>query len=501
MKKLRINGSDVLLDKKTAIGITLQGGDISEVDKKRFTVSNKFKIPKVKQNKLVFEFAESPFSCSDMPYNTVTVDYWDNNIHLINNGKGFLSETNDYYNLVVIPDGDVIDVLKEKNFRELMRDNNTPISGGYASFSLMMNDIFNNNPGGYTANLVQLETDVYPTIAYDSNPIDGHISIRLSKVFEWIENLTGFTLINSGTLTDDSIFNTTSIPFYDIIPFAFFGANWNLYLYDDAAITALYTTIKINPEFAYYGEKTAMDFLKAVAVQFCCIIDINQNDMTIKFHRFNDIATTSTIQNWTGKVIKATKKFSIGKYAKSNIINYLHDDDVSSDLGQVLFTCNNNNLSAENKSTLNVMICRSSLYFTNTMWHLGSTNSAITSMTSKPLVEFMFFVDVAQAGTPFLKGSYESALGVVSTVTLNCKIMNVAFFDFNSEYDEIENMLTNPVAYDADMNLTGLDIHEFKPNNLYRINELGGVFYVNVIKGYNSQSKKGTKVELFKISN
>ncbi|MBT3417097.1 hypothetical protein HN425_03455, partial [Candidatus Woesearchaeota archaeon] len=73
-------------------------------------------------------------------------------------------------------------------------------------------------------------------------------------------------------------------------------------------------------------------------------------------------------------------------------------------------------------------------------------------------------------------------------------------YDYNVYYTALESMLTDPVGYDAELDLSLLDIHEFRPNELYKIDELGGIFYVNKISGYNSKSRKATKVELFKIS-
>ena len=77
----------------------------------------------------------------------------------------------------------------------------------------------------------------------------------------------------------------------------------------------------------------------------------------------------------------------------------------------------------------------------------------------------------------------------------------VKYYDPTQNYSLIETMLTDPVFYEAELNLNIVDIHAFDHFKGVRIDELEGVFYVNKIIDFLATSPgTPTKVELIKIS-
>jgi hypothetical protein len=504
MRRLEINGNRVDLDNKTAIGITFQSGDISQPDKKKFTISNTFKIPVTNHNKKILGFSESPYTTTTTPYTQIEINYWDSNIHLIQNGKGFLKQATNQYEIVVVSDGNVIDMMKNKLLRDLMRDSFTNLGSGYTTWSNMLADILNNNTGGYCLNLWALQVNNFLTGA---QLMDGHFGMRVSKVFEWISTYTGYQLVNSGSITDDSSFNKLSIPYYDVIPYKQPTSNFNIYLYDDPTVTSIYSTSIVDSSYTYYGDKTVLDLVKAVAVMFNCIIDINETNKTIKLIRFNDIVTSGTVNDWTGKVIESEKQFSIGEYKQQNIIDYLHDESVSEDLGRVIIPCLNTNLDLRKDFKLDVMLPRSAEYNdggsptpqTFSAWFLGSTDTTQVTFTTKPLENIVMLIDDVVTNNTYNLGCTVNTGSTLTQQNNLTQVQAVGGYDFAGEYSELKKILETPVGYKTKMDLKNLDIHTFAANELYKVNELGGTFYVMFINGYNSLSRQGTNVQLIKV--
>jgi hypothetical protein len=507
MRILKINGSRVELSEKTAIGINYQSSDISTIDKKRFNTTNTFQIPITAHNKQIFEFLENPNAMTDIPYEEVTVNLWDGGIHLIIDGKGYVQKSDSVYYLKVIKDGTIIDLLKETKLRDLLRDNFQDLGAGYASWGAMLTDIQVNNVNGYCIPYWAFEWNVFQNVSW-MKLLDGGFGIFLTNVFEMIETLTGYSLVNAGTLTDDSVFQKMVMPLYDVVPFKPYGANYNLFLFNSGTIPTYFQSAMIDSNYDYYGGKTVMDFLKAVSVMFNCIMDFDYINDEISLYKFNDIAA-GVVNDWSGKVIKATKKYELGKYAENNYIEWNKKDTlVSEDAGTFIITSNNINLKENATNKIDLMIPNSGVSYTNPWYSIGSLSAGgpftwyAEYMKPEPLKNMLFFVlDAAtiQAYNMAIKTQTTATFGLAFETSL--RYYNTVFpYDFESEYSALETMLTDPVGYDAELDLTLLDIHNFKPYELYKIDELGGTFYVNKITGYNSLSRKGTKVELFKIS-
>ena len=504
MRILKINGSRVELSEKTAIGINYQSSDISTIDKKRFNTTNAFSIPITAHNKTIFEFSENPTSMSDIPYQEVTVDLWDGGIHLIINGKGYVKKINSNYMVNVVKDGTIIDLLKETKLRDLLRDNFQDLGAGFGTFNAMLDDIQTNNTNGYCLPFWSFEHNLIGT-SWSQN-LEGNLGILVSEVFSYIETLTGYSLINAGTVTDDSVFLKLVMPYYDVVPFKPFGANFNVFLYDDPAIPATFESNLIDENYDYYGSKSVMDFLKAIAVLFNCIFDIDDLNEEINLYKFNDIVG-GTVNDWSGKTIKATKKFELGKYGQNNLIEFELDKQRANE--NIDFVSNNINLKETAKFSIDVMRTNNGFDFWDTWYSIGSLSDGGANtiyggevMNPEPLQNILLFVLDALTTQTYFIGCREqtnatTGQGVSAT---NIEKTTLLEYDYNVYYTALESMLTDPVGYDAELDLSLLDIHEFRPNELYKIDELGGIFYVNKISGYNSKSRKATKVELFKIS-
>ena len=88
MRILKINSILIDIDEQTALGITFQGYDMKNPAQPRsVNYSNNFSIPLSANNIKTFGFAGDPQSKSTLIYQKLTIDYWLDNIHIINNGQ------------------------------------------------------------------------------------------------------------------------------------------------------------------------------------------------------------------------------------------------------------------------------------------------------------------------------------------------------------------------------------------------------------------------------
>lgn len=514
MRQLIINGQAVELSEKTAIGYDLQTGDLSDPVKRRFNVTNSFSIPKTASNRKLFEFCENPFSTAEIQYSQVTVDYYDSNIELIKGAKGYISEVGDNYQLTIVKDGNLIDTLKDKKLRELMREGFS--SEGSFSQSLdfetfvrrFTSGIYYGTRGVYVHGCEYAEHLDYP------NPKlwDGHLFISIKKIFEYIEDFTGYSLIISDTITDLVDFDYLRLPFYDLIFFSTDQPGFQLtglYLYDDLPSSG-YDSEYIPASYDFYKDVSVLDLIKALSVMFCAQVNIDSQTKEIRIVPMTTIVEDSAPINWSGKTIDYTKHFNFGSYGQTNQVDYELDTDVMEGTGRTVFMSNNVNLQTIKQFKINALAPRYITYsssptappipLTGSTKTISSWNSGM--FTDNPLKKMTILKLDSSLGTVgfFMKCAFwQSGMINFETTIADVAMTNLAIFNYSGYYQPIEDMLTNPVRYEATMNLNGIDIQSFKPYKLVKVDELGGVFYVNKITGYNSSSKKGTKVELIKV--
>lgn len=524
MRVLKVNGERVDLADSTAIGVTYQSGDLSKPDIKKLTVTNKFTLPKTANNRRIFQFAESVGSTGTFPYGENAAEYWDGNIKLIANAQISISSIEEEYHVVLLDSGNVISDLKRYKLRDFLKDRyalETPIS--YAGLNDFSNALYNGE-NGVCLNFWSFNFD--GTYADPFYRVWVLLGMKVSKVFEWIEDYTGYSIINTGTITDDAFFNGMCIPFYELQAHRAFGSNYKVVHIDDSELDYIYanhqTEAKKIPKrgYEYYGEKSVMDLVRSIALLFNCIVSVNENTKSINLIPFGTLIEGSAV-DWSDKVIKSKKKFTAWDYGIDNYINYELDDKVSPFFGSTFFQSNNLNLTPVKSYSNGAVVGNSykvigspSLSGGTVIQGIGGHESVNTSSTpyntahsTKPLDGLCLMVD-SGAVLLFRLGVFYDQVSAdpnippveVDTLVSNTYMHGIGTFDFNAEYASTEKVLQDPVSYEVEMNLNRLDIHTFSFENLYKIDELGGVFYVNKIDGYNSLSKKGTKVELIKVS-
>jgi hypothetical protein len=480
-------------------------GDISDPLTKKINASNSFSLPITSKNARALNFMHHPMSTGGANYETTRADIIALGNYIVFDGRAFVQKVGERYEVAVVSGKSVIDVMKETKLRDLMRSSFSDGGKSWVSLEEALEDVKKNNI--LSLNLVHwaLEEEWYEETNLKIHT-NGLFSIRPKKVVQWIENLTGYSILNAGSIFDDTIFNSLNIPFYDLILFKFYDSGngwWKFYLYDDPTIQAAFDLFPINQkprniveDFSYYGDKSVLDFLKTLAIMFGAIIEVDDVTKVINITKFNDIKEGEAVLDWSKKIIKSEKFFSFGNYAQTNTMRYKVDDGVSKDSGAFSFSCNNKNIEVLKESTIDCFIPR----FYESRYLLGSTSDK-TIFTDKPFNEIIILKDngdFTEEVTPFFAHFQDSDLKIYND-SFDIRPTLLTGFDFSEYYEAIEEALTNPIKYEAEIFLNTLDFINFRASHLVRIDPLGGVFYVNKINGFNPKAKGGTKVELIKI--
>lgn len=110
---LKINGNQVDIDEKTAIGINLQSYDVKDPSKKYINASNSFTIPPTSKNLAIFGNPGNPQSTSLQVYGINYCDYWVGNDHLIVNSKVRLQESGDRISCFIYEKADFWEQMKK----------------------------------------------------------------------------------------------------------------------------------------------------------------------------------------------------------------------------------------------------------------------------------------------------------------------------------------------------------------------------------------------------
>lgn len=104
-ERLFINGNLIELQERT-VSRNLQINDFREVKDRQANYSNTIKIPKTANNIEVFENLGLNGSTTRIPYESISIKYVLNGIELVEDGKGVIKKTDEFYNLVIY-DGNI----------------------------------------------------------------------------------------------------------------------------------------------------------------------------------------------------------------------------------------------------------------------------------------------------------------------------------------------------------------------------------------------------------
>jgi len=523
MRLLRINGKDVDLDDKTAIGVDYQAYDIKQPGVRKVKITNTFTVPATAANRAIFGHAENPQSLSKVIYNHNTLDYWVDNEKLIDDARVRVEGIADRISLFVFQKPDVWDLIKKVLWPEFVEEFITylhnekglpskaaPFTGELVDFLIpyrnasegvklpfYFGNLYNYDPAG-GENFLEDPTNI--CLRYDDGVSKfangGHFCVYCKTIFEFIEwkydvdFLTGGSQV-VGNLWDDVIAKALYIPIRDLTPrFSFTGATVTGYYFEYNS-NSKYLPLKDQKDKA--GKKL-YDFVNSFFQHLNVIQDeiILNNKKAIRLSRFDDIENLADVIDWSGNYSGKQKfKPNIKGYEQENIIKFKDIYEEGDELS------NSKILTSEDKN----LDASTSLFtidaYVNSF--LGVTGGVVPDLSPKEAFKtFSFLLDSGLSGDAITMTYQESGIERTATMQLH----KSGLYNLSSEYNFLDKILDYPRFYEVERWLTVADIKDLQFFRQYFIKELNGSYFLNKISGFNPQkSNKPTKLELIKVSN
>ena len=501
MIRAYLNSVEVSLYPDTAIGMSIENFNISDISNRKIDRTNIIQVPKA-GNETAFDFSSLPNAPSDFAYQSYSFDLIVDGVFIYENGRAFIAgEDDDSYTLNVTNDKNIVDLLKSISLADLY-------DGDTVNYVTTANpeDAFGVKTNGFRIDYIFPE-DITPTVDTFGSAYGKYLSIYVDTILDKIE--ADYSITFSGALLSDSDFLEMRVPVVQA----------NLIRTPNAS-----TDIEIS-DLIIHDSLTAWDLIKNVMQLFCAVFKIDGTDMELQ--KFNDLDYATPI-DWSGKLVKKSKGFSIPDTAQVNYLKYSVAENVDKNLLAAAIACNNANLEFEKDlATMKAKLLPYrdvESYYTNAstqpllVFNWPETELNYPDLPSDPSPvrvkgnkDLMFFVDSDEyLGQPLaysLANYVETAPGVWSNELHNGNITTDAlteipeYYDPSANYSLIETMLDDPVLYTADLLLNIVDIHDFDHFKAVEIEELEGIFYVNKIVNFLATSPgQPTTVELIKIS-
>lgn len=209
MKLLYVDGELVDLYPTTVIAQTLQVFDPGRIGSILTTYTNNLKVPRTKTNDRIFRHLANPKVKSDVPYSSLSCEYFENGIPVIRNGRIVLNESNEKEYVFTIYAGawGFFERIQGKTLWDL------DFSGVNGPWTQSARDGYRNATSGVVAPLfsdgtdldADLSGDIEYTGAYNRTPC-----LYYHTIIEKIFSTFGFEA--TGDILDDAVFKNLAVP-------------------------------------------------------------------------------------------------------------------------------------------------------------------------------------------------------------------------------------------------------------------------------------------------
>lgn len=520
MRLLRFNGQKIDIDGKTAIGITYQSYDITDIGKRKTTLSNSFTIPGTDNNRKITGYADDPQTTDLSIYDKFICDYWVDNEQLITNANIQIKEISGGRLKIFVHEKDEFwDEIKDYSYQTFVDDylewlriekgipastsegttyftgNFSQFMAGYTSstenliFPYYFGNLFRYEPGGEGTGFLETEDVLYISAPSAKG---GHFCSFVKTIFEFIEFKFSVDFgTSSGVIWDDQFVSKALIPIRDLIVINIsIQTQW-----------AFLNSSSIGTPFTPYEDsvveridKSIYDLVMAFFQTFNITIDESYvNDiLTISMRRFDDIKNGAEVIDFSDNIDMSKGKVKFIPSVKGfNQINKIRYGTVfpggDKDQGAKTIVCNNKNLE------LNKTLFSIDSYFADVIVN-ANNESVIDLSTEESLETFVFLV------TSGITINY-IGIKIADVHTTAFQLQIAAIYGIDGEYDFIEEIIAYPRFYIIQKWLTLNDLIGLKSFQQHYIKQLNGSFFINKISGFNpDKSNKPTKIELIKVS-
>jgi len=265
---------------------------------------------------------------------------------------------------------------------------------------------------------------------------------------------------------------------------------WNWVLYDGGAAWTIEVATGqrlINGEvvdrsqMVTFGGRTSWEFIKAIAQLFCAAVYQDRTEITLV--PLANISSTGAV-NLSGKVRKEKKYFAIPGQESVNYIGYNNTDNLPREYGRMTVTAPVKPAAEKELLTLDLML-------PGQLW---------VNQYSKNFFNTDFNGNGALVTAPMLL--YDSGDPDYTTIThgtdtaTDILLKVLTHFNFSGYWAPFQMMSSIGECWDAEVFLDHYTLSKLRPWLLVRINELGGLFYLNKITGFDPDTGKPAKCQV-----
>lgn len=507
IKEIYINGSLMDTDDKTIIGFDLQSYDVKDPANPKIIISNTVTFPCTSNNLRIIGFADNPQVESDVPFYYMYLTYNQNNEVIVEDARVRITEVGDRISMVIYQKNNVWDSFKvikfpdieAKLFAYLVVKYGYPIANTKVSSYGTFLDFFINSESGitlpfYFGNLYDKETEEgsnqylegtdsgnYITLADGLNQ-GGHFSVYALDFFQFLEDEYGIDFQTNedfqANIFKDEYASKVYFPLQSITAIS-----------DNGYYISLNQQETYEPldDVAIKTDKSIYDFILAYFQHFNVIMDNfwNNGNYVNRCYRFDQLSDDAPVVNWSGKISGKPKYYPIlSGFAQSNSIKFseIYDGGAETFNSRTIF-CANKNIDAE-----------SELFTIECYMPKGVTIGSVFVPLMNEAPAFNTFTFLIYSGNTKQVTVYLNH----DNVSVNLKVP--ALYSLDNEYRLLEAIAYKPKIYEVEKWFTLNDIRNLRFFAQYYIEELGGTFFLNKVKGYVAGSLRSTtKCELIKI--
>lgn len=491
MKRIEIDGNFADLS-DSPIGINWQYMDLTEPGTRFAPFSSNIVLPYTPRNKRIMNYGDVIGGSMTVIRNIPEVNFWFGHQKVISEGYLKVSSTGEKgYNCNITGRNEIIEAIEAHTFTEILDQCiagfSAEVSMAYAIDKLATGYMVGQNNGWILPRTMPDSIDGPTWKIYSlTNGYQHELWISAAAIIKAMENLGWLTLNiwegNAKKGWESSAFVTDLRKLYT--------PAWNYHLTDTWEPAKVATGTRVinakvidKSEMANFGGKNPFDFLKYLAHLFCAMIYQDGTEFTLV--PLDNITDTGAI-DLTGKLVNYSKYVNIPKYEAINYIGYKNSDNLSRSYARHTITSPVTPVFEKDLFTFDMMLPGKYL-ITRAVFNTGYTENS--ELSTSPL--FLF-----DAGTVFARDlTFEAT---PSNHTTSNGIKDLTYYDFSKHYDQFQALATKGICYDVDLKLNPYDFLRMVPYKLIRINELGGLFYLNKITNFDPYSGKPAKCEIIK---
>lgn len=491
MKRILINGSPADLS-SAPIAVNWEYLNLSDPGKKYSPYTSSLTLPFTPKNKSIMGFADVVGGDMAKVRDVRDVDLWLGPLKFIKGGTlKVLSSTKDGYQGTITGRNRYIEAIEGYTLDEIITDCAATFT--YADYADAIESLRAGSDAGINPGFIlprTLEGSIASSIWTIYSVANGHTHEVWLSAAAIITQMIAENVLTLKVWEGDALIDVTASTLWADLEKLYMPC-WNWVLYDGAAWTLELASGQrlINGEvvdrsqLVTFGGKSSWDFIKAIAQLFCAAVYQDETEITLI--PLNQITTTGAI-DLSGRVKPEKKYFAIPGLGSANYVSYENTDNLNEDFARLTITAPVVPTGEKALMTLDLML--PGQYYVNQYYKnfFNTDYNANGSLKDKPLLLY----DGGDTDYTTITHGTDTEVDVLLKV--------LTYMDLAQWWLTYQSLATLGEAYDAEIYIDAYTLTKLRPWLLVRINELGGLFYLSKITGFDPDSGRLAKCQVVK---